>query len=106
MRNEKVKVSVGAGRAFTVFCLLLIFESEREQKIKAVRTTADLIRMILAVWSTITEQRHRDALVTVLAEKLTRFTALHCHFPTTRGRCCHTAGGHQLICKSRRRETV
>lgn len=66
-------------------------------------TTVDLVRVVLAVRSTITEHRDRDTLITELARKLAWLTALHSHFPTTRGRRGHTAGGHQLISKSRRK---
>lgn len=66
-------------------------------------TTVDLIRVVLAIRSTITEHRDRDTLVALLARKLAWFTALHSLFPPTRGRRGHTAGGHQLISKSRRR---
>lgn len=66
-------------------------------------TTVNFVRVVLAVRLTITKHRDRDALFSVLACKLAWLTALHRHFPTTRGRCGHTAGGHQLIYKSRRR---
>ena len=66
-------------------------------------TTVDLVRVVLAVRLTITKHRDRDALFTVLACKLTWLTPLHSHLPTTRGRRGHTAGGHELIYKSRGR---
>lgn len=60
--------------------------------------------MVFAVCSTVTKHRDRDTFFTVLAGKLAWLTALHRHFPTIRGRRRHTAGCHQLICKSRRKK--
>lgn len=53
-------------------------------------TTVDFIRMVLAVWSTITEHRNRNTLLTECTRKLSRSTALHRHFKTTGGRCGYT----------------
>lgn len=65
-------------------------------------TTVHLIWVVFAVRSTITTHRDRDTLLAVQTCKLAWLTARRRHLATTRGRCSHTAGGHQLIYKSKR----
>lgn len=65
------------------------------------RATVYFIRVILAVWSTITKHRDGDTLLSSFAGEVTRLAVMHRHFPTTRGRCGKGAGSHQLICRSR-----
>lgn len=66
-------------------------------------TTVDFIRVILAVRPTITKLGIWDTLFTLLACKQAWATALHRHFPASRGGHGQAARGHQLICKDVRK---
>lgn len=59
-------------------------------------TTVDLVRVVFAVQSAVTQYRHRNTLPTV-AGKLARVAALHCHHINTTG-SRGAARGHQLLC--------
>lgn len=92
--REKVKENTSITAVKVKFSAIFFFSSP---------TTVYFIRVVLAVWLTVTKRRDGNTLFSSPAGEVARLAVMHRHLPTTRGRRGDNAGSHRLICTSRRR---